>query len=232
MIKIGTAVATTDTNLSFFLDDLYQKKLINYVELYLKPETKISDLIFWNTFKFPIVLHAPHDSHASFKKDWVEFALWASKLVTNFQYVIFNAGLKGQGDIWQFGDLAYPEVMPQHTSFKELSQFTVPDEVKGKFCLDFAHVYLTEQEYGMKNHSLTRLFLAKNPSHFHVGDISNTTIDEYCPLGTGLLDLKWIIKELPLTCNVTIEVDPDVKDRKQSIEKDVLTFRESVLEKL
>jgi hypothetical protein len=223
---IGTSAGTNDLHLIPLLKYLYENGDIKYIELYIRPDATLEQLVKWRDLGIDLNYHAPHDDRADFRKDYLDLAIEARKVIGKMGFIIFNAGVNPDIDVFNIkGDALIPEVMPAFTKFGDRGNFTLPTQVKGKFCLDFSHAYATAKVIGEKPEKLIDAFIEKEPVHFHLADIASEYIDDYAPLGKGKLPLRHIIKRLPKSCEVTVETEHELETREEDIVRDVQMLR-------
>jgi len=62
-MNIGLKLGSPDSSYENAINDLWQKKAFQYIELLAIPNTCEKTINFWKQFKIPFVIHAPHSGH-------------------------------------------------------------------------------------------------------------------------------------------------------------------------
>jgi len=103
MFNLGLKLGSPDSSYENSINDLWQKKAFQYIELLAIPNTYENTIDFWKQFKIPFTIHAPHSGHGmnpSLKEKEVENAEkikeafeFANSL--NAEWIIFHPGVIG-----------------------------------------------------------------------------------------------------------------------------------------
>ena len=229
MIRVGTAVGTNDTQLIPFLREMvYNKKLLDYVELYVQPSFKLKEILEWREEPYVIRLHAPHDSRARYIPGYLKIANRARELFQKDLPITIDAGLLFDEDAWKLGIKNIDvENMPFITWLGDFTRFCLPEEIKGRFCFDFTHAYITALMIKEDPMLLLREFLKKKPNHFHFSGLGMKQKNDHINLQDGEVPIPWVINELTKFKNptVTIETDHEGANREKRIQDDLEFFR-------
>lgn len=220
-LLIGTACAATDTHLIPYLQGWIREGRLDYVELYILPATPFFQIFQWQDL--PIYsLHAPHDERAGYYDEYVWKTLNLMHLHTHGDWVIADAGVDPILPIWDWKDEdVLIENMPYLTGLGDRTAFYNPDQVKGLFCLDFAHAHLSAWQQGLDPGNLIRGFLKKKPTHFHLSNLSNRYVDDHCPLADGEIQISECLQVVPEGAHVTIETDHQGPEREKRMLADL-----------
>jgi len=222
-MKIGISAGSNDFHLMPLAMKLHIQGKIDYVELYIMENVELEHLMIWKKTGIPLNFHAPHDERAEFVPELLEIAVEASKIVP-VEHIVFNAGTKVNKLMYKYPN-AFPEIMPHITRWGDFGALSKPSEVRdGRFCLDVAHAWISAIMLQKDPKEFLKKFFAKNPPHIHIATSSNGDTDDYCPLKEGIVDVKFVIDNLPEDACVTIENDVDIKDRKKAIVDDLEYF--------
>lgn len=213
MIKFGIKLWIINKNWFSEAVDLYNKKQIDLIELYIVPDSfNVSDLK--NLRKTEIVIHAPHYEHDFniFKLNKEKINLFNSQVIKtadflNSKLIVLHAGIGKDHNIFKRNiDKIYdsriiienkPKIsLNNKTCFGySLEQLEfVKNKCKLNICLDIGHAIKSaiSQKIDYKNY-LELLIKQLKPSYFHICDGKlNNQQDEHFNLGQGDYDLQWI----------------------------------------
>lgn len=224
-MKQGTALGTNDGRFIKELSEMQKDGLLDYIELYVLPTVKISEIHRWLTSDLNIAyIHAPHGLRVEYVKEFIPIAEHCYTLLKPKQVrgIVFDAGIApAQFDIPN--SIFYPENMPHKTSLGDSGYMTMPEEMSQFFVFDFAHAYITEQQLGFEPYSLIKKFMDKKPEHYHMTDTKE--YKDHLLLGAGELDLKRIKNMIPDDAYVTIETDDFQDSRMLAIRQDLTYFK-------
>jgi deoxyribonuclease-4 len=242
-IKIGLKLWSTNKDLFDEANLLYEKSVIDYVELYIVPGS-YNDFDF-NKLKMPIIIHAPHyghgfniadkknrDSNLIKLKETIKFA---DKLKS--KHIIIHAGFNGNISVAkEFLDLAKDnriliENMPMialdgsECIGYELEGIKHLIEKKFGFCLDFAHAIKSSISLNKNYKEFINRFLKLNPKMFHVCGVGSLKDkkDKHLNLWKDKTDLIFIKKCIMWGKNkmVTFEVPKEGS----SLENDIKNIK-------
>jgi len=222
MRYLGVACGSNETNLIPVLRKLVTDHDINYVELYLRSDCTLNQLITWKDSELEFTLHAHHDEHGNTSVYSLREANQAS-IILEGKRIIYDAGVDRALEVNDF----YEENMPAFTSLGERGNKALSGESGQNICLDFAHAYMTAQVLGINYHDVWNGFLDLKPKHFHVSQISSVEVDDHCALNceVGLIPLGEVTDLLPDDAWVTVEPEHEISDRIDRLKSDVIFFR-------
>ncbi len=202
---------------------------IDYVELYILPDVKFKEILAWEKSSIPIkVIHVAHGSLGEVVPENIEMGLEFASRFFHPDWIIFDAGIDRTLDLWKWQDRGVlPETIPTIIMTGALGAFSIPDEVKGLFCLDFSHTWLTANILKMNPRTLIQEFMLKSPSHFHVTDCHGTNQD-HVPIGFGEVDFPFVLSVLPPDATITIETEHELLNREDRMLADIRKFKEYV----
>jgi deoxyribonuclease IV len=247
-MKFGLKLWSTN---DFYIDEavrLYEQKVYDYIELFVVPGS-LNYLPLWQKLNIPFILHAPH-SYVGLNPSNLKFKIQNLKLLNqvedyrkllNPKYIIFHPGIEGQlsETIRQFNLFKerYPELFstalienkPAVGLNGEICVGCSPDDILTiqheagmEFCYDVGHSIYYANNTKQSWNRVFKEFLNINPNMFHLsdGDI-NASKDMHLNFGKGDFDLKWIINNLPIRAQVSIETEKNdllhLDDFKQDI---------------
>lgn len=223
MIKYGIKLWSPDK--SYFPEavDLCHKDLIDFVELYILPNTfpkKYLDILK----NIPTQVHAPHSLHGFnvFELDKEKINLFKNQAVKvadffNSQYIILHAGMGRDRKIFKRNikkiydkrilienkpkiglnnQICFGYSLPQLKFIKNQCRVN-------NICLDIGHAIKSavSQRKDYKKY-LETLIKALEPNYFHISDgLLSSEKDEHLDLGRGDFDLKWIKNQINQSAN-------------------------------
>lgn len=227
---------------------LYGKGLFEYIELYVLPDSS-QTLPLWKELAVPFVIHVPHFAHGfnlanSQKAESNHFIYQQSKLFAdelNAHWLIFHGGVDGniEETARQLKSFCEPGAVIENKPLIALPNRmggercvgTTPDEINRikaetgcGFCLDFGHAVCAANAWGKEPYSFIDQFLKIEPTIFHLTDLKDmdSVYDTHLSLGTGQLNIKYLLKQLPEDAFVTFEMDKESSDNLHDFEKDML----------
>lgn len=219
-MKIGTAVGTNDTFMIQRLRDLKKNGLLDYVELYILPSATIDEIARWRESNLVEFCQAPHDDLAGINMDYLNIGAEVAKML-GVKNIIFNAGITIMTH--DIPSHFWPETMPFKTSLGDLGSYALPEEIMRDFCFDIAHGWITARQTGVDPKVLFKEFIEKKPKHLHITDVKRE--EDHLPLGTGDIDLDYVVELIHTFPNVTIETDHEKPDRWENMVNDLKIFR-------
>jgi len=225
MIKYGIKLWTI--NKTWFKEavNLFQKKQVDFIELYVVPNyCQKDDLKIFQ--KAEISIHAPHFTHSFdiFQLDAEKEALFKSQIIKiadflNSKYIILHAGTGSNPNIFRKN---FKKIYDKRILIENLPKVGLDDRIcfgysleqlnfiksqcKADICLDISHAIKSaiSQKINYKNF-LKSLILKLKPNYFHLCDGKlNNEKDKHFNLGEGDFDLKWI-KEILI--NLSLKKD-------------------------
>lgn len=221
MIQIGTAVGSNDTDIIKDLRAFRATGMLDYVELYILPTVTIEEIAKWKESTLVKFCQAPHNEIAGFDLNYLNIGIEAAKIL-GVKNIIFNAGLAPiiNKDIPSY---CWPENMPFKTSLGDLGIYATPDEIKRDFCCDIAHVWITARQTGVDPKILLEEFIKMDPKHLHMTDVKREV--DHIPIGTGDIDLKYVVELTHSFPNITIETDHEKPNRLATVYNDLKILR-------
>jgi sugar phosphate isomerase/epimerase len=250
-MKIGLKLWSTNDYYVPAIHDLLEKKIFDYIELFIVPGSFAEYVSVWKDFPVPFILHAPHSAQG------LNFSLHTSQdlnrkhceEVQNYigslfpKYVIFHPGSQGSSDetIRQitlfrkdFPDvfkIALIENKPKIGLNNENCVGASPMEIDRimkeanvGFCLDFGHASCYAAAAEIDYYEVLRNFLAFSPTVFHLSDgRSNSIYDGHLHFGSGDHDLRKIISLISKKIDscITLETEKSSKENLDDFVEDV-----------
>ena len=239
--RLGLKLWSGNVDLQSAAQDLYQKGVYDYIELYVDPRLEEKGLDSWQKLRIPYHLHAPH-SYSGLNLSDVQAESSNRKLISlvsqfyrilNPEFVIFHGGIKGSIDetIRQiknfkkdFPDLfqkALIENKPKIGLNGEICLGASAEEIRNimnvtglGFCLDIGHAICYSNWLKEDWKKVLVEFLYLSPKVFHISDGNIQSLaDGHEHFGKGNYDFKTIFSLIPHDCFLAIETRHDFKDR-------------------
>lgn len=213
MIKFGIKLWTINTNWFREAVDLCNKKSIDFIELYIVPDSfELDDLAIFKNVE--IAIHAPHFGHDFniFKLTKEHIELFKNQVIKtsnflNSKFIILHAGVGNDFNIFKKNvnkiydnriiienkpKIGLNDVICFGYSLKQLK--FIKNKCDFNICLDIGHAIKSaiSQKINYKDY-LKNLIEELKPNYFHIcdGELNNEK-DEHFNLGDGDFDLKWI----------------------------------------
>jgi endonuclease IV len=254
MPKLGLKLWSTNTTYANISLELHQKRVFDYIELYVVPGTKKICLDQWKEKSFSYILHAPHDC-SGFNlslRSWESRNRLLIEEVESFRValkpmmIIFHPGIHGfiheitrqillfKKDYPGLFNIAVIENLPKIGIKGEICLGASPEEIERLmhetglgFCLDIGHAICYAAWAGVEWRNVIDQFMRLNPNMFHLSDGNvNSQTDLHLSFGEGNYELSSIIKRLPSQAYVSIETKKNSKLNLNDFEKDVVYFKE------
>lgn len=253
MHKLGLKIWSTN---DFYIKpaiELYDRKIFDYLELYVVPGSAAEYLTRWEEVDLPMVLHAPH-FNAGFNLSLKIVELNNRSLIREVEAfrkaldpkdIIFHPGTNGSIDetirqvkIFEkefpsLFDLAVMENKPKMGIKGEVCVGASPEEMKELvdktglgFCLDMGHAICYATWKGVEYKNVIRQFMKLNPKIYHLSDghIHSQT-DMHLNFGKGNFNLQEIISVIPQNAYVSIETIKKSQSDLNDFKEDALYFR-------
>ncbi len=251
-MKLGLKLWSTNTQHINSAIALFKKKVYNFIELFIVPDS-YKFIEIWKELRIPLILHAPH-SYAGLNMSMkcqerknLELIKCVKCYVENLtpKFVIFHPGISGtiQETIRQLINArnAFQELMSLGIienkpkiglkrepcvgySFEEISQ--IIECTKMGFCLDFGHAICAANGMQIDPIKLIDNFLSLKPVMFHLSDgHHDSQIDEHLNFGKGNFDLKTLISKIDNESLVSIETKKSSSENLDDFESDVQYLR-------
>ncbi|MFW9868426.1 MAG: GNAT family N-acetyltransferase [Candidatus Thorarchaeota archaeon] len=227
--RIGVKIFTVNQESFGKLKEFYEKKIIDYVELYIVPgvvDKKSLDILK----EIPIIFHAPNINHGFDLRERnpvFEESLNTLKAISEYlgeKMVIFHPGLeRGEDDIKhitatlkelrQDYDIIL-ENMPKkpikghrgiiashHDEFEKIVKDT-----GSKICIDIGHTICSANHYQVDALDYIQRFVDLGPFMLHIGDgVYSSRSDVHKPLTEGDFPLAKIVALIPPASTITLE---------------------------
>ncbi len=226
-MKPGIKLWTTNEEWFEEANRLYEKEIINYVELYTVPGSY--EGFDFEKLKMQIVIHGPHYGHGfnmadkslfdSNMEKLKETLSFADKL--NSKQVIFHPGFGGgiENTKYFLKQIKDNRIILENVPKKSLvdGEIFVAYNIKEfrellkignlGFCLDFGHAAKSALSQGKDYKEAIQNYLKFNPNIFHIcgADLSNEK-DKHLNLWEGDLDASFLKKCIGKEKRVTFEV--------------------------
>jgi deoxyribonuclease IV len=218
------------TNRYYFKEaqKLYDKGVIQYIELYAVPGTYSSTISAWKSLKIPYIIHAAHSGNGvnlarkEFKdanaKGINEAKAFADKLDAKF--LIVHGGMDGQTKeiISQLNPLKDERFLIENKPYLSLDKKKIcngnsPEEIKAiikqakvGFCLDVGHAICSANSHEIFPFDYIFEFLKLKPKLLHLTDGGfNSELDSHLHFKAGDYPIPAIYDMLPKALPITIE---------------------------
>ncbi len=259
MFKIGLKLWSSNLNYLKPVQDLYQQKIFDYLELFIDPKSPLETVSYWQQLKIPFHCHAPHYfAGVNFSdpayKDLNEVQVKRVEFfrqVLNPEFIIFHPGINGKLDetIRQlnFFKNQYPELFKTvlienkpklglngqvclGASAPEIQ--SILQSIGCGFCLDIGHAICFAAWAKLEWEKVINDFLTLKPRVYHLSDGDHhSVIDLHEHFGAGNFDLPRILKMLPPNQGLTIETKKDSPDNLDDFKRDAL-YLKKILERV
>ena len=221
-MKIGLKLWSPNEGLAKRAADLCRDGSIDFIELYVVPETFEATIGTWRDLQVPFMLHCPHSAHGfnlarperfeSNRQKFSEVQRFATVLQVGV--IVMHGGNRGdiEETIRQLRQLddrrIHIENKPRVSltggicvghSPEEIAQIMEGANVSG-FVLDFGHAICAANSAGVGAFDYIQRFMASRPRTFHIGDGDRTSEkDNHFNLGEGDFDIARLLSCLPRT---------------------------------
>jgi len=218
-MKFGLKLWSINTDLIDQAVHLIDKKVFDYIELFVIPDSEINPFLI----DIPYIIHIPHEKFGvnigdlAVKKYTLQMIIesitWADRL--NAKYIILHAG---HGSMQHATDLLRElsdirlliENMPKVGLGGEAMIGYSPsqiDELIGDndmgLCLDFGHAVKAAVSLGVDYKEYVQEFMGFEPKVFHVSDGTlSEERDDHLGIGDGEYDFGFIWQSMNLSPNV------------------------------
>lgn len=198
---------------------LFNKKKIDFVELYIVPDSFVSRKheVLNELKNIPTAIHAPHSEHNFdvFKLDDSKIKFFKNQIIKsadflNSKFIIIHAETGSSHELFKQNikkindKRILIENMPKFGIDKEICFGHSYDQLKFirdcglEFCLDLGHAIKSALAQNLDyKEFIKKLILNLNPCYFHIsnGKIDNV-MDEHRDLFDGEFDIKWLKETL------------------------------------
>ncbi len=253
MYKIGLKLWSTNKNYIQPAIELYEKKVYDYIELFVVPDSYDEYISLWKKLDIPFIIHAPHSFVGlnMAKKEMLSENLRLAKQAQRFaddlnaKFIIFHPGIDGdiKQTVYQLNRVDDPRILienkPYYTIDKKLVcngyspediEFVIKntgvDNTSAGFCFDIGHAIYSANAQGIDWYNYLLRFKKLKPKIYHLtdGDISGV-VDQHEHLGVGSFDFKKIVDLFQKDSYITVETKKDYKYSLNDFEKDVLFLK-------
>ncbi len=216
-IKYGLKIWSTDKDLFKRAVELFKNKKIDFVELYIVPNSFLDITNLKDLKGIPISIHATHSEHDfdvflldDFKIDFFKSQILKAADFLNSKFIVVHAEAGNSNENFKKNiekindDRILIENLPKisidgkNCYASSYSQLKFIKDCGFKFCFDFSHAIKSaiSQKINYKEF-VEELIKELNPNYFHIcnGKIDNNK-DEHLDLFDGDFDIKWIKKIL------------------------------------
>jgi len=241
--NLGLKLGSPDFSYEKDINDLWQKKAFQYIELLAVPNSYKNTIDFWKQFKIPFVIHAPHSGHGmnpSIKEKEIENAEKIKEAfefanALNAEWIIFHPGVIGNLNetVRQFSPYTDNRFLIENKPVIALDGSpclgTKPEEIqflKEKlgigFCLDFGHAVCAANSLKKEPMEFIKEFLELKPQMYHLTDgFFKNEKDEHLHYGKGDFPIREFLSLIPKDAKVTNEAKHDFKDSLKDFLEDV-----------
>lgn len=242
-------------NTDYYLKEacrLYEKGMLDYIELYVVPNT-LETLPAWASLKIPYIIHNAHFIHGfnlsqkekrnSNKNIYQQTKQFADTL--NGKYIIFHGGEDGdyKETAYQIASFDEPRALLENLPIHPLPNSPVKrcfgatlEEIKYiinecgcGFCLDFGHAVCSANAQLLNPYEFIQQLTNLKPKMFHLSDINKQSdiYDSHINFGHGEMDIARLKREiLPNNAIISIETEKSSKTDLLDFEQDVLFLKQ------
>jgi len=227
--KYGLKLWSNNKNYINQAERLYKKKIYDYIELYIVPDTYDRYVKIWHKLGIPFIIHCMHFMHGfnlaeknKCKKNmdmFSEVQAFCDKL--KGEYIIFHPGVKGklEESIRQINLLKDKRLLvenkPYISMLGELCRGGLYQEINKilsscdvGFCLDIPHVFNAAYHIKADEYEYAEKMLSLSPKIIHISDGKMSSVhDKHLNVGYGDFDFMKIKKIIFRSDarNITIE---------------------------
>jgi deoxyribonuclease IV len=251
MYKLGLKLWSTNKNYIKEAVRLYDDKIFNYIELYIKPNSFKEYIHIWKELKIPFVIHAPHFmdgfclSCSEKERDNKILAQEAFRFADDLKAdtVIFHPGVNGKIEetARQIQLLQDKRVTIENKPYYALNNLGIcngysseeisfiKEKTGCSFCLDIGHAICAANAHKQDPIKYLAKFIKLDPQMFHLTDGDYKGIyDTHKHFGQGNFPLKEISQLVPKNSIITNEAYKDSKDSLEDFCEDVKYLKEMV----
>ncbi|MCL1957185.1 MAG: sugar phosphate isomerase/epimerase [Fibromonadales bacterium] len=242
-MNLGLKLGSPDSSYENAINDLWQKKAFQYIELLAIPNTYENTIDFWKQFKIPFIIHAPHSGHGmnpSLKEKEIENAEKIKEAfefanTLNAEWIIFHPGVIGNLNetVRQYSPYVDNRFLIENKPVIALDGSPClgakPEEIKFlmeklgvEFCFDFGHAVCAANSLKKEPMGFVREFLELKPRLYHLTDgFFKNEKDEHLHYGKGDFPIKEFLSLIPPNSKITDEAKHDFKDNLDDFLEDV-----------
>lgn len=232
-MKIGLKLWSPNVALAHRAAELHREGWIDFIELYVVPQTFDATVGIWRDLGVPFMLHCPHGAHG-FNLAKVELAESNARTFTEVQQfadalhagvIVVHGGNRGDinetiRQLRHLNDLRICiENKPRVSLTGGICIGHSPQEIVrilespgvGGFVLDFGHAICAANSAQVDPFTYVGEFMKSGPNIFHVGDGDRTSErDHHFNLGRGSFDLARLVSLVPPGSSLTVETPTDL----------------------
>lgn len=259
VLKIGLKIWSTNQNYLSSIKALKGGGMIDYIELFVAPDSTEDHIRIWEDLNVPFLLHAPHsyaglnfsDEECEQKNRLLIDKVKLFMLSLRAKKIIFHPGINGAVEetirqINMFNN-EFPDVFDKTVienkpkiglgneeclgaSSEELSR--IMKETGCGLCFDIGHAICYASWARQPWEAVMGQFLKLKPEVFHLsdGDMDAVT-DDHRHFGEGNYDLHRILSKVPDGSYLSIETHKDSKENLDDFVRDVNYLRNCLKEK-
>ncbi len=253
MYKIGLKLWSTNKNYIEQALLLYEKKVYDYIELFVVPDSYNEYISLWKNLDIPFIIHAPHSFVGlnMAKKELLKNNLRLANQAQRFadyldaKFIIFHPGIDGdiKQTVYQLNKINDQRILienkPYYTIDKKLIcngyspediEFIIKNTSVANmsigFCFDIGHAIYSANAQGLDRYDYLLRFNKFKPKIYHLtdGDI-NGVIDQHEHLGLGSFDFEKIVDLFTKNTYITVETKKNYQDSLSDFEKDILFLK-------
>ncbi len=244
MYKLGLKLWSTNKNYIKPALELYEKKIYDYIELFVVPNSYDEYIRIWKNAEIPFIIHAPHSSvglNLAKKNMFTENMRLASQAQRfaddlNAKFIIFHPGIDGdiKETVSQLNQINDSRILIENKPYYTIDKKLVcngysPEDIKFVidnvgigFCFDIGHAIYSANAQGIDWYSYLKQFNNLKPKMYHLTDGNiNGVIDEHEHLGVGSFDLERTIDLFSKNSYITIETKKSNNSSLNDFEKDI-----------
>jgi endonuclease IV len=216
MPKIGLKLWSNNENYAPYAEKLYRKKIYDYIELYILPDTHEKYVKMWRDLEIPFIIHCTHFMHGfnlavpeklqSNVKIFSEVKAFCDEL--HGKYIIIHPGIEGtlESSVGQINTIYDKRLLVENKPYISMygdlcrgSQYEELESIiklcKIGFCLDIPHVFNAAFHLKADGYKYAEKMLKLNPSVIHISDGKiKGTHDKHLNIGDGDFDFAKIKK--------------------------------------
>jgi len=237
MFKIGLKLWSNNENYVPHAKRLYEKKVYDYIELYIVPNTHEKYIKIWRDLEIPFIIHCTHFMHGfnlaapeklqSNVKIFAKVKAFCDEL--HGKYIIFHPGIEGtlESSVEQINTIYDKRLLVENkpyismlndycrgSSYEELE--IIINSCNVGFCLDIPHAINTAIHLEKDYYIYPERLLTLSPKVIHISDGNIKTIhDKHLNIGEGdfnFLKIKKIITKASNAEYITIETCKNCDD--------------------
>ena len=219
--KYGLKLWSNNNNYINEAKKLHQRKVYDYIELYIVPGSYDKYVKIWHKLDIPFIIHCTHSAHrfnlaqANRCKRNLEIFSEVRAFCDELKgkYIIFHPGIKGKVEecIKQINLLRDKRLLVENKPYISMSKEPcrgslyqeinkILDSCDIGFCLDISHAFNTAYHIKVDEYQYTEGMLSLSPKVIHISDGRISPIhDKHLNIGQGDFDFSKIKKIISLS---------------------------------